>query len=99
MATSDSYDAMAACHRAHAAGYRQRAADWREQGNEGLARLNDGWAEDEDKEADMYERDFEAEARQRADAADTEAMVLRALDLPLAEATDETRNGEEQSNE
>jgi len=97
MATSDSDKAMAACHRAQAAGYRQRAAYWRKQDDEGLARLNDGWAEAEDGQAAVYERDFEAEARQRADAADTEAMRLEELDAAPArrDATDEARNGGE----
>ena len=92
MATSDSDKALAAWYRATAEARRKRAAYWRTVDDEGMAALNDGWAVDDDKQAAVFERDFEAEARQRADAADTEAMRLEELDA--APARREVYNGD-----
>ena len=103
MATSDSDKALAAYYHAEAEAYRKYAAYWRTVDDERMALICDGWAVDDDKQAVVHERDFEAEALSRAelDAADTEAMRLEEAGYPTArrEATDETRNGEEQSNE
>ena len=93
MATSDICCAsLAKIHRDSAADFRVEAKALRAEGRKGLAVLFDGWAVDEDRQAAVYARDFEAEARQRADAADTEAMRLEELDA--APARREVYNGD-----
>jgi len=65
MATSDSDKALAAYYHAEAEAYRKYAAYWRTVDDERMALICDGWAVDDDKQAVVHERDFEAEVEAR----------------------------------